>query len=252
MRIRATIAEIEEELRAVGSADRASGEKRYLKSELQFLGVPVPRIKARARAWLRSHDEVSPPDLRRLVEGLWRRPIHESRSFGVELLAGRRGDLVARDLELLEWVLRRANTWAHVDPVATRIVGPLVEQHPELQADLDRWAADEDLWLRRAALLAHIPSLRKGSGSWQEFQRHASPMLEVPDFFIRKAIGWVLREAGKIEPDRVEIFLRANLDRVSGVTFREAIKPLAQEDRDLLLEAYRNRPAQGRLKTQNS
>jgi 3-methyladenine DNA glycosylase AlkD len=66
-------------------------------------------------------------------------------------------------------------------------------------------------------------------------------MLEEREFFIRKAIGWVLREVSKKYPERVSEFVGSRVERVSGVTFREAIKYLPEEDRERLLSAYRSR-----------
>ena len=228
-------------MRAAGTEERAAGEKRYLKSDLQFLGVAVPRIRTQARKWLRSQPDLSSEDLQRLVRALWRRRVHELRSFGIEILTLRLDLLTVEDLELVEWILGRANTWAHVDPVAVQIAGPLVEQYPGLESVLDQWAVDENLWLRRSALLAHLLPLRQGAGEWGRFVRYASQMIEEKEFFIRKAIGWVLRETGKTTPQRVVGFLAANMGRVSGLTLREGVKHLSPEDRDPLLEAYRNR-----------
>jgi len=241
VQIRSTIAAIEEELRAVGTQDRAVGEKRYLKSDLEFLGATVPQVRTQAKAWLRSHPELSGQELCPLVSALWRCRVHELRSLGVELLTDRVELLTATDLELVEWILRRANTWAHVDPVAVKIAGPLVEKYPNLESDLDRWSMEECLWLRRSALLAHLLSLRRGEGEWMRFSRYAAQMLEEKEFFIRKAIGWVLREAGKATPLRVIVFLDTHLDEISGLSLREAIRPLDSEVRDRLLAAYRNR-----------
>lgn len=241
MRIRATIAAIEMELRGAGTQARAVGEKSYLKSDLDFLGTAVPQIRRQAKSWLRAHPSLDSEQLRRLVRALWRRRIHESRSFGIELLVARLDLLRAEDMDLTEWILGRANTWAHVDPMSIQVVGPLVEMYPGLEATLSRWAADESFWLRRSVLLAHLLPLRRGEGEWDRFISYADQMLEEKEFFIRKAIGWVLREAGKSTPQRVIDFLSTHLDRISGLSLREAVKPLSSEDRDALLEAYRNR-----------
>lgn len=241
MKIRSTIAAIEESLQAAGTADRAAGEKRYLKSDLDFLGATVPQVRRQALIWLRAYPDLELDQLRCLVQALWRRRVHELRSFGIELLVGRVDLLTAGDLQLVEWILSRANTWAHVDPVAVQIAGPLVERHPHLAGTLDRWASDDNFWLRRSALLAHLLPLRHGAGDWDRFVRYAGQMLEEKEFFVRKAIGWVLREAAKKTPQRVVEFLSVNLHRISGLSLREAIKPLSPEDRDRLLAAYQDR-----------
>jgi len=80
-----------------------------------------------------------------------------------------------------------------------------------------------------------------GAGEWERFVRYASQMLEEREFFIRKAIGWVLREAGRATPQRVVDFLMAHLNEISGLSLREAVEHLSSQDRDRLLDAYRNR-----------
>ena len=162
------------------------------------------------------------------------------RSFGIELLVARRHLLTDSDIELVEWILGRANTWAHVDAVAIHVAGPLVDEYEELEDELDRWIVHESFWLRRSALLAHLLGLRRGQGHWRRFCRYADFCLEEREFFIRKAIGWVLREAAKSTPDRVTDFLGVRLSRISGLTLREAVKPLDSASRDRLLEAFRS------------
>ena len=217
------------------------GEKRYLKSDLVFLGTTVPEIRRQAQIWLRSHNDLEIDQLQRLVRALWRRRVHELRSFGVELMMQRVELLTAEDLQLVEWILGRANTWAHVDPVAVQIAGPLVERYPRLAGTLDRWAMAENFWLRRSALLAHLRALRQGAGDWDRFTKYATQMMEEKEFFVRKAMGWVLREAAKSTPERVVDFLTAELHRISGLSLREATKQLPPADRQRLLDAYRNR-----------
>jgi 3-methyladenine DNA glycosylase AlkD len=136
-------------------------------------------------------------------------------------------------------MLRTAGTWALVDSLAADVLGSLVDRFPELHPMLDRWASDENLWIRRSALLALLVPLRRGdSGNFERFGRYADAMLTDREFFIRKAIGWVLRETGKRQPQLVTDWLAARLDRVSGVTIREAVKWLPPADRDQLLAGY--------------
>jgi len=241
MTLTETIAEVEARLRRHARLERAAGEKRYLKSDLQFLGVGVPDLQREVRLWSKEHPELDRVGLLRLCRALWQRPVHELRAFAIELLRAHRESLDSSDLALLEWMLGDANTWAYVDAIAVHLAGPLVESFPELTSDLDRWAAAENFWLRRSAMLALLLPLRRGSGDWQRFERYADDMLEEKEFFIRKAIGWVLREVSKKDPKRVSDFVGSRVQRVSGVTFREAVKYLPREDRESLLSAYRSR-----------
>lgn len=213
-------------LRPLGNLERAAGEKRYLKSDLEFLGVSVPALRKTTRSWLRTHSGLTRQNLAALVRGLWRKRIHEARGVAILLLEDRQSLLALDDIDLLEDLLRRSKTWAYVDALAVHVVGPLVERSPGLSSALDRWAQDDDFWIRRSALLALLLPLRRGEGDWKRFVRYADAMLDEREFFIRKAIGWVLREHGKRRPERVAAFLKPRMARASGVTLREAVKYL--------------------------
>jgi alkylated DNA nucleotide flippase Atl1/3-methyladenine DNA glycosylase AlkD len=218
--------DIEAALRPLGTPERAVGAKRYLKSDLEFLGVATPPLRAAARDWLRERPGLDRAALLGVAEALWAKPVHELRSFGFEILHARRNLLRGEDLDLLEDLLRRSRTWAYVDGIAIQLVGPLVERDPRLNRRLDRWVKDPDFWIRRSALLALLLPLRRGEGDWERFIRYADAMLHEQEFFIRKAIGWVLREVSKRHPERVRAFLRERPGKISGVTRREAERHL--------------------------
>jgi len=146
------------------------------------------------------------------------------------------------DIALLERLIRQSKTWAFVDELSIAVTGRLVERWAGLVDDLDRWSVDDDFWIRRAALLALLPQLRRGAGDFERFGRYADRMLDEREFFIRKAIGWVLRETGKKQPDLVYAWLLPRCARASGVTVREAVKYLAPYQRTALLAAYAAAP----------
>lgn len=228
------VAAIDALLRPLGTAARAAGAKAYLKSGLDFYGLDTRALRGAAKQWLRQHPDLSRSDLGRLASALFRRRVFELRAFAVELLVARQKILTAADLDLLEDLLRRSRTWALVDAIAPQVVGPLAEREPAVGRRLDRWSRDRDFWLRRAALLTLLLPLRRGGGDWQRFVRYADAMLEQREFFIRKAIGWVLREVGKKRPVLVVRFLEPRLERASGLTLREAVKYLPAADRQRL------------------
>jgi len=214
--------EIETLLRALGTAERAAGAKAYLKSDLDFLGVTTPDLRTAVHAWLEGNPDLDRAALLDLVRALWERPVHELRAAGIELLTARRRELRSEDLDLLEDLLRRSGTWAYVDTIAVHLAGPLIAADPRETSRLDRWVKDTNFWLRRSAILALLLPLRRGEGDWARFVRYADLLLEEKEFFIRKALGWVLREVSKKRPELVRRFLREREGRVSGVTRREA------------------------------
>lgn len=230
--------ELVEELHQHADPVRAAQERAYLKHDREHLGVSVPAIRAVAKGFLRRHD-LAHDELADLVEGLWRSPLHECRMATAEILAMTVDRLGPADVPMLERFLRTARTWALVDGLAPHVVGPLVVAHPDLTTVLDRWATDDDFWLRRSALLALLVPLRKGGGDLDRFLRYADAMLDEKEFFVRKAIGWVLRDVGKKRPDVVFAWLLPRARRASGVTLREAVKALGPEQRQAIELARR-------------
>jgi 3-methyladenine DNA glycosylase AlkD len=225
-------ARLERQLRAVGDAERAEHEKRYLKSELEHAGASVPAIRKIAKAALAEHANLGHDELVELVNALWARPLHECRMAAVELLELRSDALRPVDMKLVESLIRESRTWALVDGLAASVAGELVERYPELSKTLDRWSSDEDFWVRRAALLALLVPLRRGEGDFARFGRYADAMLEEREFFIRKAIGWVLRDTARKRPDLVYAWLQPRAGRASSVTVREAVKYLSDQQRE--------------------
>ena len=134
--------------------------------------------------------------------------------------------LCAADIVVLEQMLRESRTWALSDSLAASVVGPLVEREPSLVTTLDRWSTDEDFWLRRAAMLALLLALRRGEGDFELFGRYADAMLDDKEFFIRKAIGWALRDYARTDPQWVRQFVDDREQTLSALSTREARKHL--------------------------
>ena len=232
--------QVERALREVATEDRAVNEKRYLKSELIHIGARVPDIRRVMRGVLKTQPRDRPSRLE-LERELWDSAIHELRFAAVLVLANAaKKTLQAEDATLIEERVRAGKTWALVDPLATDVMGTLVPRF-ELGATLDRWSTDEDFWVRRAAMLSLLRPLRSGGGDWARFTRYADAMLEEKEFFIRKAIGWVLRDVGRKRPELTDEFIRTRTHRASGVTMREVVKALPEARKEALMKAYREK-----------
>lgn len=230
-------AEIDADLRSRGVADRAESERAYLKSDLTHYGTSVPAIREVAKGVRKRYPDLGHDDLVALVTALWEAPVHERRMVSVELLDLYSPVLVTSDMALLERLIREARTWALVDGLAASVAGALVERQPAAAAVLDQWAVDADFWVRRASMLALLVALRRGEGDFTRFTRYADAMLGETEFFIRKAIGWVLRDTARKRPQMVYEWLLPRAGRASGVTIREAVKPLSDAQRQAILAA---------------
>ena len=240
MRAKVLADELEARLRSVGTAKRAAGEKAYLKSDLDFTGTLVSETRAEVRhlaaELMLDHDQ-----LVELAAELWSKPIFERRLAAIMFLQRYPRLISVADLPLLERFLRDSRTWALVDYLAVDVLGGMVESDPAaLTPVMDRWATDADVWVRRASLLAELRPIRRGADA-DRFLERAELMLDEREFFVRKAIGWILRETGKRRPDVVVAWLAPRTHRASGVTMREAVKYLPAVEADRLMAAYRDR-----------
>ncbi len=206
---------------------------------LEYLGGTVPLVRRTTKDALKTRPDLEREQLVALAALLWRRDVYDLRLAAVEALMARNKLLIAEDVAAIEPFMRQAQTWALLDPLAISVLAPMVERHPELTATLDRWSVDGDFWARRTAMLSLLPALRRGEGDFERFAGYAAAMVEEREFFIRKAIGWVLREVSKKRPALVIDWLAPRTGRVSGVTFREAVKYLPADDRRRLTAAFR-------------
>ncbi len=232
-------------LREQQNPTRAVSEKAYLKSQLDFLGVSVPLIRATTRAWAKTHP-LTHDALIDLVRTLWATSLHDLHATAIELLIRHKPLLVASDMALLEELIGHSYTWAYVDTLSTDVTADLVTRYPELNATLERWSTDGDFWIRRASMLALLPPMRGGGGDFERFGRYADSMLEEREFFIRKAIGWILRDTSKRRPELVAEWLLPRAHRASSVTVREAVKYLDAADREAIMAAYSGASKAGR------
>jgi 3-methyladenine DNA glycosylase AlkD len=223
---------VEERLRSFGATERAEQEKRYLKSDLEFFGVAVPDLRRVVTAAVREHRAawkdpgLGRADMTRWAVELWREPVHERRMAAVEVLRLALRQLRADDLATVEALIRQARTWALVDSLAGDIAGTIALHDSAAWPRIDRWATDADFWVRRSAILSLLPAIRAGQPDLARFERYAIVMLAEKEFFIRKAIGWVLREISKRDPEWVATWTAAHASEMSGVTFREAVRRL--------------------------
>lgn len=223
------------ELRALVTPERARNEKAYLKSDLDHLGVRVPDVR---RVTLKLTRTQLPRELEPTLEftdELWATRVHELRLAAVEMLIDRADLLDAGHLPYLERLAREARTWALIDGLAPGVVGHLLVGDEGVERTLSRWAADPDFWVRRTAVLAYLRAVPSGAVAFARFAALADPLLEDKEFFVRKALGWVLREHGKKAPAEVFGWLMPRRHRAAGLTLREAAKYLGEERRSALL-----------------
>jgi len=209
-----------------GDAQRAVGAKAYMKSALRFVGVTQAQLRAAARDYVTGHPELTRSDLHQLSRAAFATDAFEVRSGAIAILERKRKLLTEEDLSWQLDLVREASCWAHVDWLATKVIGFVVSDGPLAKKSLRLWARDPHLWVRRTALLAQEDALRSGTGDYALFAQIAEPMLVERELWIRKAIGWVLRDLSRKRPELTCAFLRQHATRCSGLICREASKHL--------------------------
>ncbi|SFR45571.1 3-methyladenine DNA glycosylase AlkD [Microbacterium azadirachtae] len=214
--------EIREALRAAADPALAPGQQAYMKSAMPFLGVRVP--DARRIATQAARGIVDVDELRDAALDLWRAAGYREERYAAQALMALkplRGRLDLLDAH--EEMIRTGAWWDHVDEVAHRLAD-LLDAHPaELSVELRVWADDEDLWIRRAAIIAQLQ--RKDRVDHALLSDVIEANLGDEEFFIRKAIGWALRDHARADPDWVRAFVDAH-PSLSPLSRREALKHL--------------------------
>ena len=205
---------------------RGAGAKAYMKSTMPCLGVRVPEVRRITAAAAAAAPFESAGQLRATVLELWRAAAaREERYAAIDLTANRIviGDMLM--LPVYEEIIRTGAWWDFVDGTAGRLCGLLQANRGEMTALLLNWSADPDSWIRRAAILSQLKA--KATTDPVLLARVVEANLADPEFFIRKAIGWALREYAKTAPDWVAAFVAHHAASISPLSRKEALRHLA-------------------------
>jgi len=219
---------------AAGKPERAKYERAYMKSALEFHGVDAAAIRSACAEFVKAH-ALDHDGLVGVVDALYATDWFDLHSAAVGVLERKRKLVGTGDAAWLIGLVRASACWAHVDWLATKIVPHALPAEPRTL--LRRWARDDDFWVRRTALLAQLDALRAGGGDFALFAELAVPMLGEKEFFIRKAIGWILRDTSKKRPELVRDFVAEHQAQMSGLTLREATRRLPDRMRRALITA---------------
>ena len=197
----------------------------YMKNRFRFLGVRSPELRQAAKPILVAAADVDGDELIGFVHRCWQQPEREFRYVGANLTRKHVKKLDPSHLPAVEHFIVTDSWWDTVDSLAAWTVGPMVTGYPELVAVMDAWIEDKDLWLNRTAIIHQLGY--KGDTDRDRLYRYALRRADHRDFFVRKAIGWALRQYARVDPDGVRDFVTAHDAEFSGLTRREALKHLS-------------------------
>jgi 3-methyladenine DNA glycosylase AlkD len=225
---KALVTAVRRGLAAHADPARAVQQQRYMKSTMPFRGLPAPVLRSVVGPLIAAHSLPDREQWEAAVRTLWDEAAYREERYAAESIAGDRRYRGHQDpdcLDLYEHLVVTGAWWDHVDVVAIHLIGPIQRSsRPALDDTMRTWATDPDRWRRRTAIIHQI-----GAGAMLDDRLLTDcllPNLDDPDFFIRKAIGWALRQHARIAPDWVRGFVAEHENRLSGLSRREATKHL--------------------------
>jgi 3-methyladenine DNA glycosylase AlkD len=213
-------------LAEVADPKRALAMQAYMKSRMPYHGVRMPMVRALCKDIFGATTFESARAWESEVRSMWRKAEYREERYAAIILSGIRA---ARDyqtpvaLDLYDHMIVTGAWWDVVDEIATHRVGPIFRAHPrEVRPVLLRWSKEDDMWRRRTAIISQA---RSGKGTDVKLLYACiEPSIGSTEFFLRKAIGWSLRELARFQPREVARYVRANESRLSGLSKREALK----------------------------
>jgi 3-methyladenine DNA glycosylase AlkD len=217
-------------LAEVGDPERAAAQQAYMRSAMPYRGISSPDLKTLLRPILADpeHRASDRTEWERAVRELWDGATHREERYAATALTGHRAYRRWQDPQavcLYRHLVVTGAWWDHVDEIASNRVGPILLAHREVMTPLvSGWATDGDLWLRRTAILSQLSF--KEDTDQVLLRAVIEPNLTDSSFWIRKAVGWSLRQYARTDPDWVRRTVAQYDDRLSALSRREALKHL--------------------------
>jgi 3-methyladenine DNA glycosylase AlkD len=213
-------------LREVADPAKAPIMQAYMKSAMPYLGIQATPLRKVARAVFAAHQIESFLEWRDTVLELWRgAQYREERYIAIEL-AGYPAYRNFRTLDALpiyEEMITSGAWWDYVDSIASHRLGELLRQYPaKMHRVLRRWAKSDDMWKRRSAILAQLGF--KADTDLELLYDCIRPSIREKEFFLRKAIGWALRQFAKTDAKEVRRYVAEHEAYLSPLSRREALK----------------------------
>ena len=219
---------VRRELSNAADPGKAPAMKKYMKSTMPYLGIPVPTVRAIVRREARRRKFASTAALDATARALWDTATHREHRYAATELTNVQSARRLQTPELLplyEHMIVSGAWWDHVDEVSHRI-GALLRSDPDVvRPAVLSWTISEDRWLRRTSVICQVGA--KTSTDVDLLTAAVIANAGDPDFFLRKGIGWALRDFARTDPDWVRAFVVEQADVLSPLSQREALKHLS-------------------------
>ncbi len=214
------------EMAASANPQKAVGMQAYMKSTMPYYGINLPEVRTISRTVF-DGQAMSCNQWRATILELWRGARYREERYAAQFLLTMRRHadcLTPDDVPMLEELVTTGAWWDHVDELAM-VVGDLLRKYPKrIRPVMRRWSTDANMWKRRVSIICQLRFKR--DTDLELLYANIEPNLADREFFIRKAIGWALRQYAWTDPKEVARYVRTNEARLSGLSRREALKNL--------------------------
>lgn len=219
------MAKLDAALTPLADPEAAFSMSAYMKDHFDFLGIKAGDRRQAQRPVLADLADVDGPQLLDFARACWAAPYREYQYTACDALRKHVGKLRSSDLDAIQELARAKSWWDTIDSLGPHTVGPMVTADPSLADQMDIWIDDDDFWVARVAILHQL--MYKERTDDERLFHYTDKRAGDTEFFIRKALGWALRQYARTDPEAVRAYVAANADRLSGLTKREALKHLA-------------------------
>ena len=216
---------VQELLTEAGEPSRAEAMAAYMKTDMPFYGVSSPERKRIARTLRTEFPATTRREYERNVRSMWRGDSREEKYMAIAYARSFPSFVSLSSIPLYQTMITQGAWWDFVDEIASHLIGTvLLNQRDKLSPRMDVWTTDRNMWLRRTSILCQLR--HKTATDTALLDVACTSNLAETEFFIRKAIGWALREYAKTDPEWVLAYVSEHENDMSGLTHREAMKHL--------------------------
>lgn len=224
---RELVSHVQRRFKELACPEKAPEMAAYMKNLMPFYGVQKPARIAVYREIKKQFVPVDRKAYESAVRALWSLSMREERYTAIEYAAMHKEFMTLESLPLYEHLIRDGAWWDLVDELAQHFIGGIyLRERKKMRPIIECWIKDDDMWIRRTALLAH--NHHKDATDSEQLFRHCLLRADESEFFIRKGIGWALRQYSYADPKSVRKFLLSNRECLSGLSFREGAKQLVR------------------------
>lgn len=215
------IATLEESFVLRANAKIAAQQAKYMKGHFDYFGLKSPERREITKPFFLKASLPLKTDLPKYIKSLWQKPQREFHYFAMKLCFKYVKQLEEKDIELFEFMITHNSWWDSIDFIAPNLVGAYFKKFPEKRNSIiERWIASENLWLQRSAILFQLKYKDTLDTEYLAYIIHQ--FIGSKEFFINKAIGWVLREYAYRNPEWVIAF--AEKTELNNLSRREALR----------------------------